>query len=220
MNVRATRRAIPKPGMLALLGVAEFMLVLDVSIVNVALPTIRADLGFSQNALEWVVNGYALTFGGFLLLGGRAADVFGGRRVFLVALSAFSLASLACGLAGGQVALVAARVIQGLSAGVLSPATLSILTATYVEPAERNRALSIWTAVAIGGGAVGALLGGILTDVLSWRWISSSTSPSARCSPRAPCRACPTAQRAWRIAGSILPAPSPSRADLWRSSGR
>jgi EmrB/QacA subfamily drug resistance transporter len=171
MNARATRRAIPKPGLLALLGLAEFMLVLDVSIVNVALPAIRGDLGFSQSALEWVVNGYALTFGGFLLLGGRAADVFGGRGVFFAALSAFSLASLACGLAGGQAALVVARVIQGLSAGVLSPATLSILTATYVEPAERNRALSIWTAVAIGGGAVGALLGGILTDVLSWRWI-------------------------------------------------
>jgi EmrB/QacA subfamily drug resistance transporter len=156
---------------LALLAVAEFMLTLDLSIVNVALPAIRRDLGFSAGSLQWVVNGYALTFGGFLLLGGRAADLFGGRRVFLGALGAFGLASLACGLAAGQVALVAARVVQGLSAGVLAPATLSILTATYADPVQRNRALSIWTAVAIGGGAVGALAGGLLTEALSWRWI-------------------------------------------------
>jgi EmrB/QacA subfamily drug resistance transporter len=166
-----TRRArIPHVEILALLAVAEFMLTLDLSIVNVALPAIRG-LGFGEDSLQWVVNGYALTFGGFLLLGGRAADLFGGRRVFLGALSVFSAASLACGLAGGEVALVAARAVQGLSAGVLAPATLSLLTATWAEPAERNRALSVWTAVAIGGGAVGALAGGILTDALSWRWI-------------------------------------------------
>ena len=158
-------------GVLALMAVAEFMLTLDLSIVNVALPAIRGDLGFSQASLQWVVNGYALTFAGFLLLGGRAADLFGGRRVFLGALGAFSLASLACALATTEGALVAARVVQGLSAGVLSPATLSILTTTYREPDARNRALAIWTAVAIGGGAVGGLLGGLLTSALSWRWI-------------------------------------------------
>jgi EmrB/QacA subfamily drug resistance transporter len=158
-------------GILAPLAVAEFMLTLDLSIVNVALPAIRGDLGFSQSSLQWVVNGYALTFAGFLLLGGRAADLFGGRRVFLGALSVFSVASLACGLATEQAALVAARVVQGLSAGVLAPATLSILTATYRQPEARNRALAIWTAVAIGGGAVGGLLGGVLTSALSWRWI-------------------------------------------------
>jgi EmrB/QacA subfamily drug resistance transporter len=164
-------RGIPNAAILALMAVAEFMLTLDLSIVNVALPAIRGDLGFSQASLQWVVNGYALTFAGFLLLGGRAADLFGGRRVFLGALGAFSLASLACALATAEGALVAARVVQGLSAGVLSPVTLSILTATYREPEARNRALSIWTAVAIGGGAIGGLLGGVLTSALSWRWI-------------------------------------------------
>jgi EmrB/QacA subfamily drug resistance transporter len=158
-------------GVLALMAVAEFMLTLDLSIVNVGLPAIRGDLGFSQDSLQWVVNGYALTFAGFLLLGGRAADLFGGRRVFLGALGAFTLASLGCALATAEEGLVAARVIQGLSAGVLSPATLSILTATYREPDARNRALAIWTAVAIGGGAIGGLLGGVLTSALSWRWI-------------------------------------------------
>jgi MFS family permease len=167
MSAHAEHRTVPQVGLLVLLAVAEFMLTLDLSIVNVALPAIRGDLGFDQSSLQWVVNGYALTFAGFLLLGGRAADLFGGRRVFLGALSVFSLASLACGLATGQGALVTARGVQGLSAGVLAPATLSILTATFREPRARNRALSIWTATAIGGGAVGGLLGGVLTGALS-----------------------------------------------------
>jgi EmrB/QacA subfamily drug resistance transporter len=169
MSARPAR--VRRVGVLTLLAVAEFMLTLDLSIVNVALPAIGSDLGFSESSLQWVVNGYALTFAGFLLLGGRAADLFGGRRVFLGALTVFAVASLACGAATGQGTLVAARIVQGLSAGVLSPATLSILTATYDQPQARNRALSIWTAVAIGGGAVGALVGGVLTDALSWRWI-------------------------------------------------
>jgi EmrB/QacA subfamily drug resistance transporter len=171
MSAHPRHPSVPLPGLLALLAVAEFMLTLDLSIVNVALPAIRGDLGFDQSSLQWVVNGYALTFAGFLLLGGRAADLFGGRRVFLGALGVFILASLACGLATGQGALVAARGVQGLSAGILAPATLSILTSTFREPRARNRALSIWTATAIGGGAVGGLLGGVLTGVLSWRWI-------------------------------------------------
>jgi EmrB/QacA subfamily drug resistance transporter len=162
---------IPEVGLLTLLAVAEFMLTLDLSIVNVALPSIRGDVGSSQSSLQWVVNAYALTFAGFLLLGGRAADLFGGRRVFLGSLSAFTVASLACGLATGETMLVASRAIQGLCAGVLAPATLSILTAVYREPQARTRALAIWTAVAIGGGAVGGLLGGLLTATLSWRWI-------------------------------------------------
>ena len=159
------------PRVLGLLAAAEFMLVLDVSIVNVALPSMRADLGLDAGALQWVVDAYAVTFAGFLLLGGRAADLFGARRTFLAALATFSAASLACGVAGGPVALGAARAIQGLSAGVLSPSTLTLLTTAYREPAERRRALSAWTAVAIGGGAVGGLLGGVLTGGLSWRWI-------------------------------------------------
>jgi EmrB/QacA subfamily drug resistance transporter len=165
------RRWAPKVGLLAVLAVAEFMLTLDLSIVNVGLPAIRDDLGFTRTSLPWVINAYALAFGGFLLLGGRAADLVGGRTVFLGALSGFTLASLACGLAQDPGPIVVARAVQGLSAGVLSPATLSILTATYDEPSERNRALSIWTAVAIGGGAIGGLVGGVITDVLSWRWI-------------------------------------------------
>jgi MFS family permease len=159
------------PRVLGLLAAAEFMLVLDVSIVNVALPSMQSGLGLDAGALQWVVDAYAVAFGGFLLLGGRAADLLGGRRTFLAALATFIAASLACGLAGGPIALGAARAIQGLSAGVLSPSTLALLTTAYREPAERRRALSAWTAVAIGGGAVGGLLGGVLTGVLSWRWI-------------------------------------------------
>src|ERR671915_1491376 len=134
MTPGTTAHRVPSVGILLLMAVAEFMLTLDLSIVNVALPAIGGDLGFSESSLQWVVNGYALTFAGFLLLGGRAADLFGGRRVFLGALGAFTAASLACGLATGDEALVASRVAQGLAAGVLAPATLSILTATYREP--------------------------------------------------------------------------------------
>ena len=171
MTPGSTARRVPSVGILPLMAVAEFMLTLDLSIVNVALPAIRGDLGFSPSSLQWVVNGYALTFAGFLLLGGRAADLFGGRLVFLGALSVFTIASLACGLATADWALVASRVVQGLSAGVLAPATLSILTTTYRDPEARNRALAIWTAVALGGGAIGGLLGGVLTGGLSWRWV-------------------------------------------------
>ena len=160
-----------RPDLLAILAVAEFMLTLDVSIVNVALPAISRDLGFGQSSLQWVVNAYALAFGGCLLLGGRAADLFGGRRVFLAAMAVFSAASLACGLAPTPAALIIARGVQGASAGVLAPATLSILTSTYRDRDVRNRALAIWTAVAIGGGAVGGLLGGVITTMLSWPWI-------------------------------------------------
>jgi EmrB/QacA subfamily drug resistance transporter len=166
MGSLASRR-VPILGLLAL---AEFMLTLDLSVVTVALPSIRADLGFTPGDLQWVVNAYALTFGGFLLLGGRAADLFGGRRVFLAALGGFTLASLTCGLATAGGVLVAARAVQGLTAAVLSPATLSILLATYRQAEVRNRAMAVWTAVAIGGGAIGALVGGVLTE-LSWRWV-------------------------------------------------
>lgn len=203
-----TRRGGPRLGVLPLLAVAEFMLTLDLSVVNVALPSIRSDLGFAPSSLQWVINAYALAFGGFLLLGGRAADLFGGRRMFLGALSVFSLASLACGLAPGPGVIVVARVVQGFSAGVLAPATLSILTATYVEPAERNRALSIWTAVAIGGGAVGGLVGGVLTDALSWRWIFLVNVPAgvltlALAVARLPRPDTETARRHLDVAGAI-----------------
>jgi EmrB/QacA subfamily drug resistance transporter len=157
--------------LLAVVCVGQFMVVLDLSIVNVALPAMQRDLHFSTSQLQWVVNAYALTFGGFLLLGGRAADLFGRRRIFVLGLAMFSGASLVCALAPNEGLLIAARALQGLGAAVLSPATLTILTATFRQPGERARALGIWSAMAAVGGASGALFGGVLTDLLSWRWI-------------------------------------------------
>ncbi len=147
------------------------MVVLDVSVVNVALPSIRNDLGFSVVNLQWVINAYTLTFAGFLLLGGRAADLLGHRRVFIGGLLLFSLASLAGGLSGDQGTLIAARAAQGLGGAVVAPVTLSILTTTFTEGAERNRALTAWGAMGAAGGAAGGLIGGILTDLLGWEWI-------------------------------------------------
>jgi EmrB/QacA subfamily drug resistance transporter len=156
---------------LILLCVAQFVVVLDASIVNVALPSIKRDLGFSQEDLQWVVNAYVLLFGGFLLLGGRAADLLGRRRVFMFGLVLFSFASLAGGLAGSQGVLIAARAVQGLGAAILAPAALSIVTVTFTEGADRNKALGVWGAVAGSGGAAGVLLGGILTQALGWQWV-------------------------------------------------
>src|SRR4051794_31309351 len=156
---------------LVLLSAAQFVVVLDASIVNVALPSIQNALHFSPENLQWIVNAYTLTFGGFLLLGGRAADLFGRRRVFLGGLVLFSLASLAGGLAQSEGWLIAARAVQGLGAAIISPAALSIVTTTFAEGAERNKALGVWGAVAGAGGAAGVLLGGILTDSLGWEWV-------------------------------------------------
>src|SRR5919108_3673250 len=149
---------------LALLCIAQFVVVLDASIVNVALPTIGSSLDISQDNLSWVVNAYVLTFGGFLLLGGRLADLLGRRRVFMFGLVLFALASLAGGLAQSDGWLIAARAVQGLGAAILSPAALSIVTTTFRDGAERNKALGVWGAVAGSGGAAGVLLGGVLTD--------------------------------------------------------
>ncbi|HET8582779.1 MAG TPA: MFS transporter, partial [Jatrophihabitans sp.] len=156
---------------LAVVCVAQFMVVLDISIVNVALPDMQRDLHMSQNGLAWVLNAYTLSFAGFLLLGGRAADLWGRRRLFLIGVALFSLTSLLGGLAQSGGDLIAARGLQGLGGAVLSPATLTILTTTFVEPRARARALGIWSAVAGAGGATGVLAGGVLTDLLSWRWI-------------------------------------------------
>ncbi len=156
---------------LALACLAQFMVVLDVSVVNVALPAIRSALHFSEQDLQWVVNAYTVTFAGFLLLGGRAADLLGRRRVFVSGLVLFALASLAGGLATSQPLLIAARAAQGLGGAIVAPASLSILTTTFAEGAARNRAVGIWGAMGGAGGAAGVLLGGILTDLLSWRWI-------------------------------------------------
>ncbi len=156
---------------LAVLAVAQFMVVLDASIVNVALPSIQTDLGFSESSLQWVVNAYTLVFGGFLLLGGRAADLFGRRRVFVIGLGLFSVASLAGGFATTSGQLIAARAVQGLGAAIVSPAALSIVTTTFTEGAERNKALGIWGALAGAGGAVGVLMGGMLTEWAGWEWV-------------------------------------------------
>jgi EmrB/QacA subfamily drug resistance transporter len=156
---------------LVLLAAAQFVVVLDASIVNVALPSIGRDLHFSQDDLSWVVNAYTLTFGGFLLLGGRMADLLGRRRMFVYGLILFSLASLAGGLAQSSGWLIAARAVQGLGAALLSPAALSILTNTFTEGAERNRALGVWGAVAGSGGAAGVLFGGMLTQWAGWQWV-------------------------------------------------
>ena len=156
---------------LALLAMAQFVVILDASIVNVALPTIGESLTFSQDDLSWVVNAYVLTFGGFLLLGGRLADLLGRRRVFMAGLVLFALASLAGGFAESEGALIAARAIQGLGAAILSPAALSIVTTTFRDGSERNKALGVWGAVAGAGGAAGVLLGGVLTEYLGWEWV-------------------------------------------------
>jgi EmrB/QacA subfamily drug resistance transporter len=156
---------------LLLLAMTQFVIVIDASIVNVALPSIGAHLHFARADLSWVVNAYTLTFGGFLLLGGRMADLLGRRRMFMLGLVLFSLASFAGGIAQSEGWLIAARAIQGLGAAIVSPAALSIVTTTFAEGAERNRALGIWGAVAGAGGAAGVLLGGVLTSGLSWRWV-------------------------------------------------
>jgi EmrB/QacA subfamily drug resistance transporter len=156
---------------LLLLCAVQFMVVLDIAIVNVALPTIKTALDFDETSLSWVINAYTLTFGGLLMLGGRTADLLGRRRMFMAGLALFSGASLVCGLATSEATLIAARAIQGVGAAIISPAALSILTTTFEEGAERNKALGIWGAVAGTGGAAGVLLGGILTDQLNWSWI-------------------------------------------------
>src|SRR5256884_2614473 len=156
---------------LALLSVVQFMVVLDIAIVNVALPSIQVDLGFSEQNLQWVISAYALVFGGFLLLGGRAADLLGRRRIFLVGIALFTVASLLAGFAWSEASLISARALQGLGAAVITPAALSILSTTFVEGRERNIALGVWGAVGGFGAAAGGLLGGVLTSALSWSWI-------------------------------------------------
>jgi EmrB/QacA subfamily drug resistance transporter len=156
---------------LAVVATAFFMTILDVSIVNVALPTIGEDLNFSRENLQWVITAYAITFGGFLLLGGRAADLLGRRRVFFVGVVVFTLASLVCGLSSSEEMLIAARAVQGLGGAIISPAALSIVMTSFEEGAERNKALGIWGALGGSGAAVGVLAGGVLTEQFGWEWI-------------------------------------------------
>ncbi len=166
-----SNRAVPTWAVLAVCCAAQFMVVLDVSIVNVALPQMRADLDLSATGQQWIINAYTLTFAGFLLLGGRAADLFGRRRVFMVGLALFTVCSLLGGLAQNGAELIAARAVQGIGGAILAPATLSLITTTFIEPASRRRALGAWSATAASGAAAGVLTGGILTDLLDWRWV-------------------------------------------------
>jgi EmrB/QacA subfamily drug resistance transporter len=156
---------------LVLVCIAQFMVILDATIVNVALPSIQHGLHFSATSLQWIVNAYALVFGGFLLLGGRASDLFGRQRLFIAGVAVFTIASLINGIATSSGVLIGGRALQGLGAALVSPAALSIVTTTFAEGKERTRALGIWSAIAAGGGAFGLILGGLLTETLSWRWV-------------------------------------------------
>ena len=156
---------------LVLICLAQFMVILDATIVNVALPSIQKDLRLSEGSLQWLVNAYTLVFGGFLLLGGRAGDLLCRKRLFLVGLVIFTGASLLDGLASSEGMLVGSRALQGLGAALISPAALSIISTTFAEGAERARALGVWAAIAVGGSAVGLILGGVLTQYFSWPWI-------------------------------------------------
>jgi EmrB/QacA subfamily drug resistance transporter len=158
-------------GVLAIVGAAFFMTILDVAIVNVALPSIERDLNVSETTVQWVLIAYAITFGGFLLLGGRMADLLGRKRIFIVGLLLFTIASLFCGLAGSIAVLITARAVQGIGAAIISPAALSIVSTTFEEGAERNKALGIWGALGGSGAAAGVLFGGILVKYLGWQWI-------------------------------------------------
>jgi EmrB/QacA subfamily drug resistance transporter len=169
--VQSTLDDARKRWILVLTCLAQFMVILDISVVNVALPSIRTDLGFSAVDLQWVVNAYTLTFAGFLLLGGRAADLLGRQQVFVFGLLLFAAASLAGGLSQTQGMLVAARAVQGIGSAVVAPATLAIITTTFAEGRERNRSLAYWGAMGAVGGSTGVLLGGVLTQVLGWQWI-------------------------------------------------
>jgi EmrB/QacA subfamily drug resistance transporter len=171
MDTITSRRSIPTWAVLAICCAAQFMVVLDVAIVNVALPQMRASLGLSVAGEQWVVNAYALTFAGFLMLGGRAGDLFGRRRVFLIGLTVFTVFSLVGGLAQSGAWLITARAAQGIGGAILAPSTLSILVTTFTDPSDRRRALGAWSATAASGAAVGVLAGGVLTSLLNWRWV-------------------------------------------------
>jgi EmrB/QacA subfamily drug resistance transporter len=192
---------------LALLAMAQFVVVLDASIVNVALPSIGRDLDFAQGDLSWVVNSYTLFFGGFLLLGGRLADLLGRRRMFIYGMWLFALASLAGGLAQSDIWLIVARAVQGLGAALISPAALAIVTTTFREGAERNKALGVWGAVAGSGGTAGVLLGGVLTESLGWEWVLFVNTPigiaAALLAPRLLGESLDRSRASFDIAGAV-----------------
>ncbi len=195
---------------LVIVCLAQFMVILDATVVNVALPSIQEDLGFSAADLQWVVNGYTLTFGGFLLLGGRAGDLFGRRRLFLIGVALFSGASLLCGLATSETWLVVARGIQGLGGALVAPTALSIITTTFAEGEDRTKALGVWSAIAASGGAFGLLLGGLLTDLLSWEWVFFVNVPVGIITVLLALRYVPESKASQQSTSLDLPARSPS----------
>jgi MFS family permease len=205
----SSRRGI---AILLLLSLVQFMDILDASILNIALPSIKNDLGFSQQSLLWVVNGYILTYGGFLLLGGRMADMLGRRLVLVTGLVVFAGASLAGGLAQSSSLLVGARFAQGLGAAMLSPAALSTLTSTFRSTPDRNTALGVWAAVSGIGGAAGVLFGGLLTEGPGWRWVLFVNVPSVQSPSPAPspCSRRSACERAWRASTRSAPYSSPA----------
>jgi EmrB/QacA subfamily drug resistance transporter len=190
---------------LVIVCLAQFMVILDATVVNVALPSIQRDLGFTAASLQWVINAYTLVFGGFLLLGGRAGDLFGRRKLFLWGVAVFSVASLLNGLATSDTWLVISRGLQGLGGALVSPAALSIITTTFAEGEDRTKALGVWSAIAAGGGAFGLLLGGILTDLLSWEWIFFVNVPIGIATAALALRYVPESRAVLRQAGTDLP---------------
>src|SRR3954452_13465578 len=193
---------------LAIVCLAQFMVILDATIVNVALPSIQRGLSFSDANLQWVINAYTLVFGGFLLLGGRAADLLGRRRLFVAGGVVFSLASLLNGLAQSSGMLIAGRALQGLGGALVSPAALSIIMTTFPGTRERTKALGVWSAIAAGGAAFGLLLGGVLTDLLSWQWIFFVNVPVGLAAIAAAVRFVPesrdeSARRSFDVAGAF-----------------
>jgi EmrB/QacA subfamily drug resistance transporter len=190
---------------LVLVCFAQFMVILDATIVNVALPSIQHDLDFSAGSLQWVINAYTLVFGGFLLLGGRAGDLLGRKRLFLAGVALFTFASLLDGLSQSGGMLIAARALQGLGAALVSPAALSIITTTFADGPERAKALGVWGGIAAGGGAVGLLLGGALTQALSWEWIFFVNVPVGIAALLLSARYVPESRAETRPAGFDLP---------------
>src|SRR3954453_18580292 len=194
---------------LAGIAIAQFMVVLDVTIVNVALPAIQTDLGFSADGLQWVVNAYTLTFGGLLLLGGRMSDILGRRRLFMVGLALFAVASLAGGFATSSAMLIAVRAVQGIGAALLSPAALALLTVTFPAGRERNIALGVWGALAAIGGTLGVVAGGVLVSAAGWQWIFFVNVPFALLALLAAPRLVPESRRigaghGFDLAGAVL----------------
>src|SRR5881392_4079668 len=204
----AVRRTATNPWVvLVLICLAQFMVVLDATIVNVALPSIQTDLHLSDSSLQWVINAYTLVFGGFLLLGGRLGDLLGRKRLFLAGVALFSLASLLNGLAQSSSMLIAGRALQGLGGALVSPAALSILMTSFPGNEERTKALGVWSAIVAGGAAAGLLLGGILTDLLSWEWIFFVNVPVGAVAVAAALRFVPesrdeSAHRSFDLAGA------------------